>query len=55
MRMKACVLAATLLSLALSGCLENQSSGDLDPSFRCPSGNCQGANSAGNMGGNHPF
>ena len=47
MRKSLCMFAAMALSLVLAGCAETQTAANSDPSFRCPSGECQGMNSAG--------
>jgi len=54
------LFAVALLALSVSGCMQNEpdagaTAADRDQSFACPSGECNGVNGAGNMGGNHPF
>jgi len=60
MRRIVSLFAVALLALANSGCVQNEpdvgaTAADRDFSFACPSGDCNGANSAGNLGGNHAF
>jgi hypothetical protein len=57
MRNTITILAAMLLTLAVSGCAETQSgaqmsAADRDPELNCPSGNCVGLASARFIGGN---
>ena len=57
MRTSLLILGAALLALAVSACAETQSGAQIsaserDPTFNCPSGNCEGMSSVRYIGGN---